>query len=230
MRHGLTLGEMGRWFVQHFDLDVDYRVIEMRGWSPTKARLRLAARTCLDQSQPERRQSQHGPRLRRHRDARGDDAQRGQGHDPPAWSCSVRPTSSRAGSWRKCSALLRNGSTAASSAISPSSLPSISTPASSCTAFSSMPKGRSTITRHSGRGGCRRSPSRRSANLRADYGLWRDFPYEYVFDKLAIDVINGSPSLREWVDDSAAEAVDLETITQPDEQSWAEERQPHLLY
>ena len=67
-------------------------------------------------------------------------------------------------------------------------------------------------------------------NLRPEYGLWRDFPYEYVFDKLAIDVINGSPLLREWVDDPAAEAGDLEAITLPDEQSWAEERQPHLLY
>ena len=31
MRHGLTLGELGRWFVDHFKLDVDYRVIEMDG-------------------------------------------------------------------------------------------------------------------------------------------------------------------------------------------------------
>ncbi|HEU4809375.1 MAG TPA: DUF1343 domain-containing protein, partial [Sphingomicrobium sp.] len=34
MRHGLTLGELGRWFVDHFKLDVDYRVIEMDGWAP----------------------------------------------------------------------------------------------------------------------------------------------------------------------------------------------------
>src|SRR3990167_8144847 len=26
MRHGMTLGEMGQWFVHHFGLDVDYRV------------------------------------------------------------------------------------------------------------------------------------------------------------------------------------------------------------
>jgi hypothetical protein len=41
-------------------------------------------------------------------------------------------------------------------------------------------------------------------NLAPDYPLWRDFPYEYVLDKLAIDVINGGPALREWVDDRAA--------------------------
>ena len=37
-----------------------------------------------------------------------------------------------------------------------------------------------------------------------DYDLWRDFPYEYAFGKLPIDVINGGPALREWVDDAAA--------------------------
>src|SRR6478672_6274801 len=34
MRHGLTMGEMGQWFIRHFNLDVDYRVITMEGWEP----------------------------------------------------------------------------------------------------------------------------------------------------------------------------------------------------
>ncbi len=37
MRHGLTLGEMGRWFVARFGLDVAYRVVEMQGWQPGQA-------------------------------------------------------------------------------------------------------------------------------------------------------------------------------------------------
>jgi len=37
MRHGLTLGELGHWFIDHFKIDVDYRVIEMVGYRPTKA-------------------------------------------------------------------------------------------------------------------------------------------------------------------------------------------------
>src|SRR6185503_5959758 len=37
MRHGLTLGELGIWFVSHFRLAVDYRVIPMRGWDPGAA-------------------------------------------------------------------------------------------------------------------------------------------------------------------------------------------------
>jgi len=66
--------------------------------------------------------------------------------------------------------------------------------------------------------------------LRPSYDLWRDFPYEYVFDKLAIDVINGGPGLREWVDDAGAKASDLDTITLPDEAAWIEARRPFLLY
>jgi uncharacterized protein YbbC (DUF1343 family) len=66
--------------------------------------------------------------------------------------------------------------------------------------------------------------------LYPDYDLWRDFPYEYVFDKLAIDVINGGPGLREWVDDSDAVAADLDALTVPDEQAWIEARKPFLLY
>ena len=53
--------------------------------------------------------------------------------------------------------------------------------------------------------------------LRPDYPLWRDFPYEYVFDKLAIDVINGGTELREWVDDPAAQPGDLDAVAGADE-------------
>jgi hypothetical protein len=67
-------------------------------------------------------------------------------------------------------------------------------------------------------------------NLYPDYQLWRDFPYEYVFDKLAIDVINGSALLREWVDDPNASPADLDTLTVPDERDWEEQRSPYLLY
>ncbi len=67
-------------------------------------------------------------------------------------------------------------------------------------------------------------------NLYPDYPLWRDFPYEYELDKLAIDVINGSTLLREWVDDPQATAGDLDTLTVADEAQWASVRQKHLLY
>src|ERR1044072_2182609 len=66
--------------------------------------------------------------------------------------------------------------------------------------------------------------------LHPDYDLWRDFAYEYELGKLAIDVINGSPLLREWVDDAAAGPGDLEASAVADERAWAEERRRFLRY
>ncbi len=63
-----------------------------------------------------------------------------------------------------------------------------------------------------------------------DYPLWRDFPYEYEFDRLAIDVINGSTLLREWVDDGSADAAALDALASKDEAAWRETRRRHLLY
>jgi uncharacterized protein YbbC (DUF1343 family) len=65
--------------------------------------------------------------------------------------------------------------------------------------------------------------------LYPDYELWRDFAYEYAFGKLPIDVINGSPLLREWVDGDSTPA-DLDTLTVPDERDWQEQRERFLLY
>ena len=66
--------------------------------------------------------------------------------------------------------------------------------------------------------------------LRPDYDLWRDLPYEYERDRLAIDLINGSELLRRWVDDPAARSADLDALAIPDEESWLEERESVLLY
>jgi len=60
--------------------------------------------------------------------------------------------------------------------------------------------------------------------------LWRDFPYEYEFGKLAIDVINGGPGLREWVDDAGAAPDDLDAAARADEAAWAEARGRYLIY
>ncbi len=59
--------------------------------------------------------------------------------------------------------------------------------------------------------------------IRPDYELWRDFPYEYEHDQLAIDLINGSDLLRLWVDDDSATPADLEVLASADERSWQEE-------
>ncbi len=66
--------------------------------------------------------------------------------------------------------------------------------------------------------------------LYPDYQLWRDFAYEYEFERLAIDVINGGPALREWVDDAGAEAGDLEALASRDEAAWLEATRSCRLY
>ncbi len=66
--------------------------------------------------------------------------------------------------------------------------------------------------------------------LRPDYPLWRDFAYEYEYDRLAIDLINGSELLRRWVDDPESAPADLEALAAPDEHAWEEEREAVRLY
>ena len=66
--------------------------------------------------------------------------------------------------------------------------------------------------------------------LRPDYHLWRDFAYEYEHDRLAIDLINGGELLRQWVDEPAATPADLDKLAKADEDAWREERGMTLLY
>jgi hypothetical protein len=66
--------------------------------------------------------------------------------------------------------------------------------------------------------------------LYPDYPLWRDFAYEYEHERLAIDLINGSPLLRAWVDAPSSTPPDLDALTQADEAAWLETRSRFLLY
>lgn len=66
--------------------------------------------------------------------------------------------------------------------------------------------------------------------LYPDYQIWRDFHYEYEKTRLAFDLINGGPALREWVDDRAAQPGDLEKLCLQDERQWLEDRREFLLY
>lgn len=60
--------------------------------------------------------------------------------------------------------------------------------------------------------------------------LWRDFVYEYESDRLAIDLITGGTFLREWVDDPDSSAGDLEAHLVPDEIGWMQAQSASLLY
>ena len=66
--------------------------------------------------------------------------------------------------------------------------------------------------------------------LSPGYPLWRQFAYEYERDRLAIDLINGSEALREWVDDPAAGPGDLDAAAAADEKAWLSERESFLVY
>lgn len=62
------------------------------------------------------------------------------------------------------------------------------------------------------------------------YEIYRNFSYEYVHDKLAFDVINGGPALREWIENKKASPKDLQAALLKDEKSWDKERKKYLLY
>lgn len=67
-------------------------------------------------------------------------------------------------------------------------------------------------------------------NLYPQYEIYRDFAYEYVTDRLAFDVINGGPALREWIENPKLKAADLEKVLKKDEGAWIKKRKPYLLY
>ena len=230
MRHGLTLGELGHWFIEHFNLDVDYRVIEMEGWqpdtdpgfgwppervwinpSPNAANVNMArayAGTVMLEGTPlsEGRGTTRPLELFGAPDLEPAPIMAEMEALAPEWlaGCKLREVTFQPTFHKHVGEMCRGVFIHAEG------------PFYEHEAF---------------------KPWRVQAlafkairRLYPDYQLWRDFPYEYVFDKLAIDVINGSPLLREWVDDANAAPGDLDTVTNPDEQDWAEERKAHLLY
>jgi uncharacterized protein YbbC (DUF1343 family) len=66
--------------------------------------------------------------------------------------------------------------------------------------------------------------------LYPEYKIWRDFHYEYERERLAIDLINGSSLLREWVDDPNARAGDFDSLQIQDEAQWLQRRNEFLIY
>jgi uncharacterized protein YbbC (DUF1343 family) len=230
MRHGMTLGELGHWFIDHYRLAVDYDVIAMEGWrpedapgfgwpperiwinpSPNAANLNMARcyagtvmleGTTLSEARGTTRPLElfGAPDI----DARAVITQmRGLA---PQWlaGCALRDC------WFEPTFHKHVGKLCAGVQIHAEG------PGYDHAAFRPW-----------------RVQALAFKAIRAlypDYDLWRDFPYEYTVGKLAIDVINGSALLREWVDDPAAEPADLDHLTRPDESAWAEERRQFQLY
>ncbi len=231
MRHGLTLGELGQWFIDQLQLDVDYRVIEMQGWQPDAAPgygWPLGERTWINPSP-------NAPNLWMARAyagtvmLEGTTLSEGRG--------TTRPLEIFGAPEIDAQAIIADMQALAPHWLKGCKLREIWF--------------EPTFHKHAGQlnhgvqihcegpyyDHATFQPWRVQAlafkairRRYPDYPLWRDFGYEYEFDRLAIDLINGSPLLREWVDDPAAQPADLDALAQPDEAAWQEARRRFLLY
>jgi len=229
MRHGMTMGEMGRWMISHFNLDVDYRVVEMQGWQPEGAGFgwpedriwinpspnapnvnmaRAYAGTVMLEGTmlSEGRGTTRPLELFGAPDIDARSVMAKMRDMAPQWleGCLLRdiwfePT------FHKHQGLLCNGVHIHAEG-----------PAYDHAAFRPWRLQALAL--------------KAVAALYPGYELWRDFPYEYENDKLAFDVINGGPSLREWIEAPSSTATDLDAKAEPDERYWKELSTQFYLY
>ena len=230
MRHGLTMGELGHWFRAHFGLDLDYRVIAMEGYAPDAApgfgwpMERIWVNPSPNAANLNMARCYAGTVM-----LEGATLSEGRGTTRPLELFGAPDIDARAviTEMRTLAPQWLEGCILRDCWFEPTFHKHVHTLCSGVHIHAEGP----------GYDHGAFQPWRVQAlafkairRLAPDYPLWRDFPYEYAFGKLPIDVINGSPLLREWVDDAAATPADLDTLTQPDEAAWAQERAAHLLY
>jgi uncharacterized protein YbbC (DUF1343 family) len=231
MRHGLTLGELARWFVQAGNIDVEHKVVTMEGWRPDEAPgfgWPLGERAWINPSP-------NAPNLTMARAyagtvmVEGTTLSEGRG--------TTRPLELFGAPGLDAQAVLDEMQRLASAWLRGCKLRQCWFEPTFHKHVGELCSGVQIHTEGSSYDPASFRPWRVQAlafkairRLYPEYPLWRDFPYEYETDRRAIDVINGSELLREWVDDSAAMPSDLEALSAPDERAWAEERAPYLLY
>ena len=231
MRHGLTMGEIARWFVATLRLDVDCEVIAMDGWQPDAAPgfgWPLGARSWINPSP-------NAPNLSMARCyagtvmLEGTTLSEGRG--------TTRPLEVFGAPDIDAIALRRE-----MHALAPEWLRGCRLR--DCHFEPTFHKHVGTLCHglqiHVDDGAYDHAafrPWRLQAlafkalrRLQPDYDLWRDFAYEYEIGRLAIDLINGSPLLREWVDDAAAAPGDLDSLASADEAAWRDACAPFRLY
>jgi uncharacterized protein YbbC (DUF1343 family) len=231
MRHGLTLGELGRWFVDKWKLDVAYRVVEMMGYDPDAARgfgWPLGERVWVNPSP-------NAPNLWMARAypgtvmLEGTTLSEGRGTTRPLEIFGAPDIVARdvLAEMRRFAPDWLGGCALREITFEPTFHKHVHQ---LCSGVHIHAEGR--FYDHAGFRPWRLQALAFKAirALYPDYSLWRDFPYEYAFGKLPIDVINGGPGLREWVDDPAASPADLDALARPDEEAWRTDRQPYLLY
>jgi uncharacterized protein YbbC (DUF1343 family) len=230
MRHGLTLGELGRWFVETMKLDVDYRVVAMEGYEPAAAPgfgwplERIWINPSPNAANLWMARAYAGTVM-----LEGTTLSEGRGTTRPLelfGAPDLDPVAILAEMRRLAPEWLR-GCALRTIAFEPTFHKHAGK---TCHGLHIHPEG--AFYDHDAFRPWRLQALAFKAirRLMPGYVLWRDFAYEYEFGKLAIDVINGGPALREWVDDPAAAPADLDALTGPDEQAWRSEREPFLLY
>jgi uncharacterized protein YbbC (DUF1343 family) len=231
MKHGLTLGELARWFVQTLHLDIEYEVVTMDGWNATSAPgygWPLGERTWINPS----------PNAANLWMARcyagtvmleGTTLSEGRGTTRPLELFGAPDLSPRAllATMQSLAPHWLHGCRLRECWFEPMFHKHVGKLCAGIQIHVEDPSYNHDKFR----------PWRLMAlafkSLRAvrpEFALWRDFPYEYEHERLAIDLINGSPLLRQWVDDPAATPTDLDTLAVPDEATWLSERESVLLY
>ena len=230
MRHGMTLGELGHWFIAQYQLDVDYRVVTMEGWEPD-----AAPGYGWPQDRLWINPSPNAPNLNMARAypgtvmLEGACLSEGRGTTRPLEIFGAPDIDART--------VIAQMQTLAPHWLAGCALREIWFEPTFHKYVGTLCNG---VHIHA-EGGLYDHATFRPWRVQAlafkairrvwpDYDLWRDFPYEYELGKLPIDVINGSPLLREWADDPAATPADLDALTALDEANWREERRSFLLY
>lgn len=231
MRHGLTMGEMGRWFIDHFGLDVEYRVIEMEGWQPAAApgfgwpESRIWINPSPNAANLNMARAYAGTVM-----LEGTTLSEGRGTTRPLEVLFGAPDLDGKAVLAEMARMAPDwlaGCAIRECWFEPTFHKHVRQLCSSL-----MIHAEGAFYDHAAFRPWRLQALAFKAirNLQPSYPLWRDFPYEYVFDKLAIDVINGGPALREWVDDPSAQPGDLDALAARDEAAWKEQVEPLLLY
>jgi len=231
MRHGLTLGELGLWFIKTLKLDVEYRVVEMQGWSLDAGPgfgWPIGERTWVNPSP-------NAPNLWMARAypgtvmLEGATLSEGRGTTRPLELFGAPDIDARK--------VMQEMQSLAPEWLRGCRLRDCWFEPTFHKHVHQLCNGVQIHTEGPGYDHQAFRPWRLQAlafkairRLYGDYPLWRDFPYEYELGKLPIDVINGGPLLREWVDDAAATPGDLDALTAPDEQAWLIERREYELY
>ena len=231
MRHGMTLGEIGLWFIDRLKLDVDYRIIEMEGYAPDAA----PGFGWPLQDRPWINPSPNAPNLWMARAyagtvlLEGTTLSEGRGTTRPLELFGAPDIDAKAviAEMQALAPEWLHGCHLREIWFEPTFHKHVAAQCHGVHILCEAP-----FYDHAAFKPWRVQALAFKAirRLYPDYDLWRDFPYEYEFGKLAIDVINGSPLLREWVDDAGATPADLDAITLPDEAAWQAARAPYLRY